>query len=76
MLAPGLWCRVGEATKVVTGTPYGTLICPSMGFDIDDLRRRAFGGFVPLARLGPPAGRHSRSSGPSSLEVALRSRER
>jgi hypothetical protein len=25
-----------------------------MAFDIDDLRRRGFGGFVPLARLGRP----------------------
>ncbi|HEY5374835.1 MAG TPA: hypothetical protein VIK01_14225 [Polyangiaceae bacterium] len=41
-----------------------------MGFDIDDLRRRGFGGFVPLARPEPqvlPTG--------SGVYVVLRERE-
>jgi len=44
-----------------------------MRFDIDDLRRRGFGGFVPVARLGRPEPRELPSG--SGVYVVLRMRE-
>jgi hypothetical protein len=44
-----------------------------MGFDIDDLRRRGFGGFVPLARLGRPEPQELPTR--SGVYVVVRERE-
>ena len=44
-----------------------------MAFDIDDLRQRGFGGFVPLARLGRPEPQELPTG--SGLYMVLRERE-
>ena len=44
-----------------------------MGFDIDDLRRWWFGGFVPLARLGRPEPQEVPIA--SGVYVVIRERE-